>query len=127
MDAWLVTLTLREISFLQLHGEAIDRGEYFSDPNNLATLREGIKLGRQFCSHSEWSKYRGSKVYPFPGVTTNEQIETYIRQTVHTSNALTGTCKMGRGRDAFVESQVRTPPWTWIVDVRSWDQWKPRS
>jgi len=26
---------------------------YFSDPNDLATLREGIKLGRQLCNHPE--------------------------------------------------------------------------
>lgn len=38
---------------------------------------------------------------------TNEEIEAYIRQTVHTSNALTGTCKMGTGKDAVVGPDLK--------------------
>ncbi|CAB9504043.1 Alcohol dehydrogenase [acceptor] [Seminavis robusta] len=81
---------------------------YFSNPQDLATLREGIKLGRQLCNHPEWGDdYRGTEVYPGPQVRTNEEIEAYIRRTVHTSNALTGTCKMGLGNDSVVDPQLR--------------------
>ncbi|KAL7574882.1 hypothetical protein ACA910_010716 [Epithemia clementina (nom. ined.)] len=72
----------------------IDLG-YLSNPDDLITLREGIKLARIICRRPEWGDYLGEEVYPGPEVQTDEQIEEYIRNTVHSSNALTGTCKMG--------------------------------
>lgn len=80
---------------------------YFSDPNDLATLREGIKLGRRLCNHPEWGAFRGTEVYPGPNVRTNQEIDDYIRKTCHTSNALTGTCKMGTGKDAVVGPDLK--------------------
>lgn len=80
---------------------------YFNDPHDLATLREGIKLGRDLCSHPKWGEYLGKEVYPGPEVQTDEQIDSYIKNTVHTSNALTGTCKMGIGNDAVVGPDLK--------------------
>lgn len=33
---------------------------------------------------------------------TDDEIDEYIKNTLHTANALTGTCKMGTGIDAVV-------------------------
>uniref|UniRef100_A0A7S1BHR9 Glucose-methanol-choline oxidoreductase N-terminal domain-containing protein n=2 Tax=Corethron hystrix TaxID=216773 RepID=A0A7S1BHR9_9STRA len=68
---------------------------YLTDPNDLITIREGIKLGRRLGNMAEWGDYKGEEVYPGPEVQTDEQIDEYIRNTVHSANALVGTCKMG--------------------------------
>jgi choline dehydrogenase-like flavoprotein len=80
---------------------AIDGG-YFSNPDDLATLREGIKISRQLGTRPEWAEYLGEEVFPGPTVQTDEEIDDYIKNTLHTANALVGTCKMGTGRDAVV-------------------------
>ena len=82
-------------------------GGYLSDPADLETLREGIKLGRQLGNRPEWGEYLGEEVFPGPNVQTDEEIDEYIKNTLHTANALTGTCKMGTGKDAVVTPDLR--------------------
>ena len=84
------------------HVKPIIDGGYLSNPDDLATLREGIKLARILCNRPEWGEYLGQEVYPGAHVQTDEEIEEYIRNSLHTANALTGTCKMGTGKDAVV-------------------------
>lgn len=85
---------------------AIDGG-YFSNPDDLATLREGIKISRQLGNRPEWAEYLGEEVFPGPEVQTDDEIDEYIKNTLHTANALTGTCKMGTGRDAVVGPDLK--------------------
>jgi hypothetical protein len=84
----------------------IDAG-YLSDPSDLATLREGIKLGRLLGRRPEWGEYLGEEVYPGPLVQTDEEIDEYIRNSVHTANAMTGTCKMGLNSDCVVGPDLK--------------------
>jgi choline dehydrogenase-like flavoprotein len=85
---------------------AIDGG-YLSDPADLKTLREGIKLGRQLGNRAEWGEYLGEEVFPGADVRTDAEIDEYIKNTIHTANALTGTCKMGTGKDSVVTPDLR--------------------
>ena len=78
-----------------------------SNPADLKTLREGIKLGRQLGNRPEWGEYLGEEVYPGIDVQTDDEIDEYIKNTLHTANALTGTCKMGTGKDAVVTPDLR--------------------
>jgi choline dehydrogenase-like flavoprotein len=82
-------------------------GGYLSDPADLKTLREGIKLGRQLGNRPEWGEYLGEEVYPGIDVQTDGEIDEYIKNTIHTANALTGTCKMGAGKDAVVSPDLK--------------------
>jgi choline dehydrogenase-like flavoprotein len=82
-------------------------GGYLSNADDLATLREGVKLARQIGHRSEWGEYLGQEVYPGDDVQSDEQIDEYIKNTVHTANALTGTCKMGVGKGAVVGPDLR--------------------
>ena len=84
----------------------IDTG-YLSDPADLETLREGIKLGRKLGEQSGWSEYKGEEVFPGKHVQTDDEIDEYIRNSLHTANALVGTCKMGTGDDAVVGPDLR--------------------
>lgn len=89
------------------HVKPMIDGGYLSNPDDLATLREGIKIGRMLGNRPEWAEYLGQEVFPGPGVQTDDQIDEYIRNSLHTSNALTGTCKMGYGKDCVVGSDLR--------------------
>jgi choline dehydrogenase len=82
-------------------------GGYLNNAADLNTLREGVKLCRQLGRRSEWGEYLGEEVYPGVDVRTDDEIDEYIRNTVHTANALTGTCKMGMGKDCVVEPDLK--------------------
>jgi choline dehydrogenase-like flavoprotein len=84
----------------------IDLG-YLSNAADVKTLREGIKLGRQLGNRPEWGEYLGEEVYPGIDVQSDAEIDEYIRNTVHTANALVGTCKMGTGKDAVVSPDLK--------------------
>lgn len=84
----------------------IDCG-YLSDSDDLTTLREGIKLCRNLAQSPEWGECLGDEVYPGKLVQTDDDIDEYIRNTLHTSNALTGTCKMGIDSDCVVGPDLR--------------------
>lgn len=85
---------------------SIDLG-YLSDAADVKTLREGIKLGRQLGNRPEWGEFLGEEVYPGIDVQTDDEIDEYVRNSVHTANALTGTCKMGTGKDAVVSPDLK--------------------
>jgi choline dehydrogenase-like flavoprotein len=80
---------------------------YFSDERDLHTMREGIKLSRKLAQASAFREYIGEEVYPGPAVQTDAEIEDYIRSTVHTSNALVGTCRMGTDKDSVVGADLK--------------------
>lgn len=89
------------------HVKPVIDGGYLSNPADLATLREGIKLGRELGRRAEWGEYLGEEVYPGPSVQSDAEIDEYIKNTLHTANALTGTCKMGVGKDAVVTPELK--------------------
>ena len=89
------------------HDHPVIKTSYFSDKRDLETIREGIKLSRKISSSPAFAQYKGAEIYPGPNVQTDEQIEDYIKNTVHTSNALTGTCKMGNDPMSVVSSQLK--------------------
>ena len=76
---------------------------------DLATLCEGVKLSRGLCSAKAFDDVRGEEIFPGPGVTSDEDIATYVRSTIHSANALTGSCRMGHASDplAVLDPQLR--------------------
>lgn len=89
------------------HVKPVIDGGYLSNPDDLATLREGIKLGRRLGNRAEWGEFKGEEVFPGPNIKSDAEIDEYIRNSLHTANALTGTCKMGTGDDAVVGPDLR--------------------
>jgi len=89
------------------HVKPVIDGGYLKDAADLKTLRQGIKLGRQLGNRPEWGEFLGEEVYPGLDVQTDDQIDEYIKNTLHTANALVGTCKMGTGKDAVVKPDLK--------------------
>lgn len=90
-----------------MHVKPVIDGGYLSDPSDVQTLREGIKLGRELGNRPEWAEYLGEEVFPGPDVQTDDEIDEYVKNTLHTANALIGTCKMGTGKDAVVAPDLK--------------------
>lgn len=87
----------------------IDAG-YFRSKKDIETMREGIKLSRKIATTTKaFQPYLGEEVYPGSAIQSDNDIENYIKETIHTSNALVGTCKMGADDDEFavVDSELK--------------------
>ncbi|EFN50890.1 hypothetical protein CHLNCDRAFT_28598 [Chlorella variabilis] len=79
------------------------------DGADLATLRKGIHWARDVARSSALSEYLDGELFPGSGVVSDDQIDEYIRRSIHSSNAITGTCKMGNAGDSssVVDNQLR--------------------
>ncbi|GIL70388.1 hypothetical protein Vretimale_3577 [Volvox reticuliferus] len=79
---------------------------YFSDPEDLATLRNGVRIAREIVAQEPLRKLLEEETFPGERITGDTDIEEYVRRTVHSGNALVGTCAMGTspGSGAVVSS-----------------------
>lgn len=84
---------------------------YFTDKNgeDLATLRAGVRWTRDIARCDALGEYIDGELFPGAAVQSDDQIDDYIRRSVHSSNAIVGTCKMGRAGDgsSVVDNQLR--------------------
>jgi len=74
------------------------RYNFLSEPDDLAGLREGFKLGREIAYHEALAPYRGAETTPGEAVKTDAEIEAYIRRTAITAHHPAGTCTMAGPR-----------------------------
>jgi 4-pyridoxate dehydrogenase len=79
----------------------------FSAPNDLPTLREGLKRGREIALQKPMDRYRGEEIAPGPAITSDADIEAYIRRTTVTVHHPACTCPMGIGPEAVVDPELR--------------------
>jgi len=81
-------------------GRASDRplveGNYLSDQHDIQVLRRGVRLARKLSQQPAFKSFLGTEVFPGPGIQTDAELDNYIKETVHTANALVGTCRMGK-------------------------------
>jgi choline dehydrogenase len=78
---------------------------YVQDPEDLAVLVHGLKMGRAIASAGPLRRWFSGERAPGADVTTDEQIEDWIRASAHTIYHPIGTCALGRVVDA--ELRVR--------------------
>lgn len=72
---------------------------FFSAQSDIATLREGYKLGLDIVNQSALSKYRGARVEPGPETSADKDIEAWIRTKAITAHHPCATCPMGAASD----------------------------
>jgi choline dehydrogenase-like flavoprotein len=94
--------------------------------DDVKALREGIKLARKLVDTEAFDNFRGKEVYPGAAVRTNEQIDAYIRSSIHSANALTSSCRMGAASDPMAvldpELRVRGVRGLRVVDASAMPQ-----
>lgn len=78
----------------------------FSAPNDLPTLREGLRMGREIALQKQMDPFRGLEVAPGPNVNSDSDIDAYIRRTAVTVHHPSSTCPMGIGMEAVVDPEL---------------------
>ena len=80
---------------------------FFTAPNDLPTLREGFKIGRDVAYQSAMDPFRGEELEPGPNVKTDAEIDEFIRNTLITVEHPTCTCPMGSGPESVLDPECR--------------------
>jgi 4-pyridoxate dehydrogenase len=80
---------------------------FFSAPNDLPRLREGVKRARDVAYQQPMAPFRGVETSPGDGVKTDAEIDAFIRRTAITAHHPCGTCAMGIGPDAVTDPELR--------------------
>jgi len=83
------------------------RPNYFSDPEDLRVLREGVKSLRRIFAQPAFDRYRGIELAPGPLVQTDTEIEAWLRATADTVFHPVGSCKMGNDPMAVVDQNLK--------------------
>jgi 4-pyridoxate dehydrogenase len=80
---------------------------FFSAPNDLPRLREGVKRARDVAYQQPMARFRGVETSPGDGIKTDAEIDAFIRRTAITAHHPCGTCAMGIGPDAVTDPELR--------------------
>jgi choline dehydrogenase len=74
---------------------------------DMRDMIDGIRLTRTLVSQSTLAKYRRDELTPGPNVTSDSEIEAFVRHVTGTSYHPSTTCRMGVDPDAVVDSDAR--------------------
>ena len=80
---------------------------FFSAPGDLPKLREGFKIARRVASQKPLDSFRVAETSPGPSVSTDAEIEAWIRKVAITANHPCATCTMGNTPDTVLDPQLR--------------------
>ena len=83
------------------------RFNVFSAPGDLATLREGVKRARHVAAQAPLKPFIGKELAPTAAVSSDADIETWIRRTAITAHHPCGTCPMGSSDQSVLDSELR--------------------
>ena len=85
------------------------RFNYMSHDDDWADMRAGVRLTREIFQQKAFDPFRGTEIAPGTEVTTDDQIDDFIRDKVESGYHPCGTCKMGRADDpmAVVDNSLR--------------------
>ena len=78
-----------------------------SDPEDLATLRAGIRAARRIYHTPPQGDLTGAEVIPGEKLQTDDELDAYLRETTYIAMHPVGTCAMGAGPEAVVDSELR--------------------
>ncbi|WP_341197676.1 choline dehydrogenase [Hyphomonas chukchiensis] len=83
------------------------------DPNYLATeedrraMRESVKMVREICGQSALNALRGNEIMPGASVSTDDDIDSFIRRMGETIYHPVGTVAMGTSESSPVDAELR--------------------
>lgn len=80
---------------------------FLTAPNDLPTLRNGLRLARDVAAQRPLDRFRGVELAPGPAATSDADLDAYIRRTTITAHHPAATCPMGAGPDAVLDPQMR--------------------
>ncbi len=83
------------------------RQNFLASVGDLPALRNSVRAARDVFRQKPLDRFRGAEISPGPEVTSDQQIDAWIRTTAATVCHPCGTCAMGSGEDAVVDEALR--------------------
>jgi 4-pyridoxate dehydrogenase len=80
---------------------------FLSEPDDIATLRDGIRRAREIARQTPLDSFRGAELLPGPAAQTNDEIDAYIRATTTTVSHPVSTCRMGTDAESVLDPELR--------------------
>lgn len=80
---------------------------FLSHPDDLAGTIASIKLGRRIMEQNAISRHLVREHYPGADVSSEDELETFVRKASRTGYHPTCTCRMGEDERAVVDTQLR--------------------
>jgi choline dehydrogenase len=82
---------------------------YMSQEEDWVQMRACVRLTREIFAQRAFDRYRGREIQPGIGVSSDSEIDAFIRERVQTAYHPSCSCKMGRSDDplAVVDAQTR--------------------
>jgi choline dehydrogenase len=92
---------------------------HLAERQDVRDLADGIRLARELVRQPAWAGYHREELNPGPDVTSDAELETYLRHRTGTSYHPSGTCRMGADEQSVVDSEgrVRSVDGLRIVDA----------
>jgi choline dehydrogenase-like flavoprotein len=88
------------------HDPPVIDPNYLEHPDDIATVRFGLELGRRILEATPFAKYRGQEVVPGSAAVAPAELDAYIRHTAAGVHHPSSTCRMGTD-GAVVDAQLR--------------------
>ncbi len=80
---------------------------FFAEPKDMETLRKGVQICRDILNDPAMDGFRGHETAPGADVTSDADIDAWIRKTAITAHHPCATCVMGVGAEAVVDAEFR--------------------
>ncbi len=80
---------------------------YLSDEFDIGELVEGVKAARDLVSQPAFDEFRGKQLEPAADITSNRDIESWIRATTSTDYHPSCSCRMGNDEMAVVDEEMK--------------------
>jgi len=80
---------------------------FLTEPDDIATLRDGLRRGREIAAQPALDPYRGVEVLPGPGLQSDAELDAYIRATTTTVSHPVSTCRMGTDAESVLDPKLR--------------------
>jgi choline dehydrogenase len=80
---------------------------HLASRQDVRDLAGGIRLVRELVRQPAWAPYRRDELSPGPDVTTDSDLEAYLRGRTATSYHAAGTCRMGADDESVVDAEGR--------------------
>jgi 4-pyridoxate dehydrogenase len=80
---------------------------FLTAPNDLPTLREGVRRAREVAHQRAMDEFRGEESSPGLSVSSDAEIDAFIRATAITAHHPCATCPMGIGPNAVLDPDMR--------------------
>ena len=82
-------------------------GNHLADPDDVASMIAGIRTTREIIATEPMASLRGRELVPGEDVSTEEDLDAFLRSELELLYHPAGTCRMGSDEDAVVDPELR--------------------